>query len=147
MLKGEWGFKGILMSDWDATYDGVAAANNGLDLEMPQPRFMNAQGPLPAVQSGEVKESTIDDKVLRMLRTELRYGFTERPQFDPADSTYSVADRAVALAGRAREHHAAQERRPSAAARSGKDQDHCGHRPRCVAGGAGRRRFVGSHGL
>jgi beta-glucosidase len=42
VLKGEWGFKGILMSDWDATYDGVAAANNGLDLEMPSPRFMNA---------------------------------------------------------------------------------------------------------
>ena len=45
VLKGEWGFKGILMSDWDATYDGVAAANNGLDLEMPSPRFMNAQAP------------------------------------------------------------------------------------------------------
>ena len=50
VLKGEWGFKGILMSDWDATYDGVAAANNGLDLEMPSPRFMNAQDLLPAVK-------------------------------------------------------------------------------------------------
>jgi beta-glucosidase len=99
VLKGEWGFQGILMSDWDATYDGVAAANNGLDLEMPSPKFMNAKNLLPAVQSGEVKESTIDDKVLRLLRTELRYGFTTRPQFDPADSTYSVADRAVALEG------------------------------------------------
>ncbi len=99
VLKGEWGFKGILMSDWDATYDGVAAANNGLDLEMPSPKFMNEQNLLPAVQSGAVKESTIDDKVLRLLRTELRYGFTGRPQFDPADATYSVADRAVALRG------------------------------------------------
>jgi beta-glucosidase len=99
VLKGEWGFQGILMSDWDATYDGVGAANNGLDLEMPSPRFMNAKNLLPAVQSGEVKESTIDDKVLRLLRTELRYGFTTRPQFDPADSTYSVPDRAVALQG------------------------------------------------
>ncbi|MDE3149624.1 MAG: glycoside hydrolase family 3 protein, partial [Acidobacteriota bacterium] len=41
LLKGEWGFKGVLMSDWDATYDGVAAVNNGLDLEMPSPKFMN----------------------------------------------------------------------------------------------------------
>jgi beta-glucosidase len=40
VLKGEWGFQSILMSDWDATYDGVAAANNGLDLEMPSARFM-----------------------------------------------------------------------------------------------------------
>jgi len=40
VLKGDWGFQGVLMSDWDATYDGVAAANNGLDLEMPSARFM-----------------------------------------------------------------------------------------------------------
>lgn len=97
VLKDEWGFKGILMSDWDATYDGVAACNNGLDLEMPGPKFMNAKNLIPAVQSGQVKESTIDDHVLRLLRTELRYGFTTRPQFDPADSTYSVADRAIVL--------------------------------------------------
>ena len=99
VLKGDWGFKGILMSDWDATYDGVAAVNNGLDLEMPNAKFMNAKTLIPAVESGQVKESTIDDHVLRLLRTELRYGFTERAQFDPADSTYSVADRAVALQG------------------------------------------------
>lgn len=99
VLKGEWGFKGILMSDWDATYDGVAAANNGLDLEMPSPRFMNAKTLVAAVKNGSVKEATIDDKVVRLLRETLRYGFLDRPQFDPADSTYSVADRAVALKG------------------------------------------------
>jgi beta-glucosidase len=99
VLKGDWGFQGILMSDWDATYDGVAAANNGLDLEMPNARFMTAKVLLAAVKAGSVKESTIDDKVLRLLRTVLRYGFLDRPQFDPADSTYSVADRAIALDG------------------------------------------------
>ena len=97
VLKGEWGFQGILMSDWDATYDGVAACNNGLDLEMPSPKFMNAKNLAPAVQAGQVKESTIDEHVLRLLRAELRYGFTARPQFDPAVSTYSVADRPLAL--------------------------------------------------
>ena len=99
VLKGEWGFQGILMSDWDATYDTVGAANNGLDLEMPSPRFMNPKGLLAAVKDGSVTESTIDDKVLRIFRTELRYGFLDRPQFDPADSTYSVAARAVVLEG------------------------------------------------
>ena len=43
VLKGEWGFQGVLMSDWDSTYDGLAACNNGLDLEMPSPKFMNAK--------------------------------------------------------------------------------------------------------
>jgi beta-glucosidase len=99
VLKGDWGFQGVLMSDWDSTYDAVGAANNGLDLEMPSPRFMNAKNLLPAVQSGQVKESTIDDKVLRILRVALRYHWLDRPQFDPADSTYSIPDKAVALEG------------------------------------------------
>ncbi len=99
VLKGDWKFSGVLMSDWDATYDGVAAANNGLDLEMPSARFMNEQTLVAAVKSGAVKEATIDDKVLRIFRVALRYGWLDRPQFDPADSTYAVADRPVALKG------------------------------------------------
>ncbi len=99
VLKGEWGFKGVLMSDWDATYDGVAAANNGLDLEMPSPRFMNEQTLTAAVKNGAVKESTIDDKVLRIFRLAQRFNWLDRPQFDPANSTYSVAARPVALKG------------------------------------------------
>jgi len=99
VLKGEWGFQGILMSDWDATYDAVGAANNGLDFEMPSPKFMNVKNLLAAIKDGSVKESTIDDKILRLFRTALRYGFLDRPQFDPANSTYSVADRAIALEG------------------------------------------------
>ena len=99
VLKGDWDFKGVLMSDWDATYDGAAAANNGLDLEMPSPRFMNAKVLLPAIKDGSVKESTIDEKVLRLLRVTLRYGFLDRPQWDPTVSTYSLADRPVALEG------------------------------------------------
>ena len=35
IMRKEFGFEGTIMSDWDATYDGVAAANGGLDLEMP----------------------------------------------------------------------------------------------------------------
>jgi beta-glucosidase len=99
VLKGEWGFQGILVSDWDATYDTVGAANNGLDLEMPKPRFMNPKALLAAFQAGQIKESTIDDKLLRLFRTEIRYGFLDRPQFDPTVSTYSVDARAVALQG------------------------------------------------
>ncbi|MDR3740545.1 MAG: glycoside hydrolase family 3 C-terminal domain-containing protein [Terracidiphilus sp.] len=99
VLKGEWGFQGVLMSDWEATYDGVAAANNGLDLEMPSPRFMNDKVLVPAVKSGSVKESTIDDKVLRILRVALRYGWLDRPQQDLTQSVYSAADRTTALKG------------------------------------------------
>src|SRR6204780_734350 len=62
VLKGEWGFQGILMSDWDAPYSTVGAANNGLDLEIPGPRFMKPKALLAPIQTGSIKESTIDDK-------------------------------------------------------------------------------------
>jgi hypothetical protein len=42
------------MSDWTSTYDGIAAANGGLDLEMPAGVFMNRQTLLPAIQQGKV---------------------------------------------------------------------------------------------
>jgi beta-glucosidase len=79
-LKGQWGFKGFVMSDWGSTYDGVAAANAGLDLEMPNGKFMNRTNLLPAIEDGRVKESTIDDKVRRILHTIIAAGFLDRPQ-------------------------------------------------------------------
>jgi beta-glucosidase len=82
VAKKEWGFDGIIMSDWDATYDGVAAANGGLDLEMPSGKFMNRATLLPAVKSGQVSEATIDDKVRRILRTAIRFGWLDREQTD-----------------------------------------------------------------
>ncbi|WP_263359176.1 beta-glucosidase [Acidicapsa ligni] len=102
VLKGEWGFQGLLMSDWDATYSAIGAANNGLDLEMPYAKFMNRKELLPAIKDGRVKEATIDDKILRMLRVALRYnwiGPNARPQTVDSLSLYSLADRAAALQG------------------------------------------------
>jgi beta-glucosidase len=102
VIKEEWGFQGVLMSDWDSTYDGIGAANNGLDLEMPYAKFMNRKNLLPAIQAGTVKEATIDDKILRLLRVALRYhwiGPDTRPQQVDSLSVYSVADRSAALAG------------------------------------------------
>src|SRR5580693_9111612 len=59
ILKKEWGFNGILMSDWGATHDGVAAANGGLDLEMPSPTFMNRDSLLPALQGDKLPPATL----------------------------------------------------------------------------------------
>src|ERR1035438_389058 len=54
IAKQQWGFDGVMMSDWTATHDGVAAANGGLDLEMPFGTYMNAKALLPAVKEGKV---------------------------------------------------------------------------------------------
>ncbi|NML21239.1 hypothetical protein HHL16_10170 [Pseudoflavitalea sp. G-6-1-2] len=82
ILKQKWGFDGFVMSDWSSTYDGVAAANGGLDLEMPRARSMTKEILIPAIQKGLVKESTIDDKVKRMLRIIFRFGFFDNKQLD-----------------------------------------------------------------
>jgi beta-glucosidase len=97
VAKRDWGFDGIMMSDWDATYDGVAAANGGLDLEMPSGKFMNRDVLEPAVRAGTVSEATIDDKVRRILRIAIRFGFLDRQQADLSIPLYDKEDRAVAL--------------------------------------------------
>ncbi|MGB7229196.1 MAG: glycoside hydrolase family 3 C-terminal domain-containing protein [Candidatus Acidiferrales bacterium] len=93
ILKKEWGFDGILMSDWGATYDGVAAANAGLDLEMPSARYMTRANLLPAIQEGKVTIATIDDKVRRILGKAIQFGFFDRDQRDssiPLDDPQSA---------------------------------------------------------
>jgi beta-glucosidase len=85
ILKGNWKFDGILMSDWVATYDGVAAAKGGLDLEMPSAAFMNKANLLPAIKNGTLSEEVINDKVRRILRIIFRFGFydTEYKMTEP----------------------------------------------------------------
>ena len=77
VLRKQWGFDGIVMSDWSATYDAVEAANGGLDLEMPRAKWMNKENLMPAIKAGKVKEATIDEKVKRILRIMFRFGFFE----------------------------------------------------------------------
>ena len=97
ILKGQWGFDGILMSDWVATYDGIAAAKAGLDLEMPSAAFMNSATLLPALQAGTLSEDIINDKVRRILRIIFRYGFYDKPQLDKSLPADNPATAAVAL--------------------------------------------------
>src|SRR5215831_13993490 len=88
IAKKEWGFQGIMMSDWVATYDGVAATNSGLDLEMPTGEFMNRKNLLPALQDGRVSQKVIDDKIRHILSTASRFGWLDREQTDPSLSKY-----------------------------------------------------------
>jgi beta-glucosidase len=97
IAKKEWGFDGIIMSDWGATHDGIAAANNGLDLEMPNAAFMNAATLLPAIKSGAVTEATIDDKIRRFLRKTIEFGFFDREQTDTNIPLYSQDGRQLVL--------------------------------------------------
>jgi beta-glucosidase len=97
ILRQEWGFQGILMSDWGATYDGVAAANGGLDLEMGNAEFMNSKTLIPAIREGKVSVATIDEKVRHILRTATQFGFFDHSQTDPTIPLFNPAADAVAL--------------------------------------------------
>ena len=74
VLKGEWGWDGVLMSDWGATKTAAPAANGGLDLVMPGPRGPWGPALVAAVEVGEVTEAAIDDHLSRLLRLAGRVG-------------------------------------------------------------------------
>jgi beta-glucosidase len=97
IAKQQWGFDGVMMSDWMATHDGVAAANAGLDLEMPFGIYMNEKSLLPAVKDGRVKESAIDDKIRRLLREGYRFGWIGHDPLDENIPRYSQQGRQAAL--------------------------------------------------
>jgi beta-glucosidase len=82
ILREEWGFDGLVMSDWFGLHSTVPAANAGLDLEMPGPPQFFGEKLAAAVRAGEVSENVLDDKALRLLRLIERTGRLddERPQ-------------------------------------------------------------------
>ena len=109
IAKRQWGFDGVIMSDWIAAHNGVASANSGLDLEMPAGICMNAETLIPAVKSGKVSRATIDDKFRRMLRLAARFGWISpaptgpgwigHDPLDPSIPRYNQEGRQVALQG------------------------------------------------
>ncbi len=90
ILKGEWGFKGFVMSDWWGTHSCGKAAKGGLDMEMPGFRNFGALG--SAVQSGEVPQSRLNDMVHRTLRALIASGVVDDPPTPgPLDSDANLA--------------------------------------------------------
>jgi beta-glucosidase len=93
VLKRDWGFDGVFMSDWDATHDGVAAANAGLDLEMPSAKFMNRATLLPALHDGRLSRALIDDKLRRLLGLAERFGWLDGKKCDLSIPRYNQPGR------------------------------------------------------
>jgi beta-glucosidase len=68
VLRDEWGFEGLVVSDWGAVHDRVAALRGGLDLEMPPNLGVSDAAAVAAVRSGDLDESVLDASVTRVLR-------------------------------------------------------------------------------
>ena len=99
VAKKEWGFRGVIMSDWISTYDAIGAANGGLDIEMPSGSQFNHDKLLPAIEAGKVSVATIDDKVRRQLRVAMTFGWFDREQLDSSIPRENPQGRAAALQG------------------------------------------------
>jgi beta-glucosidase len=67
ILKDEWGFEGLVVSDWGAVHDRVASLKGGLDWEMPGPQDWRVKAVVEAVRSGELDEAILDESVRRIL--------------------------------------------------------------------------------
>ncbi|MCH6468774.1 beta-glucosidase [Sinomonas terrae] len=77
VLKGEWGSDALVMSDWFATRSTIESANAGLDLAMPGPVSPWGQALVDAVRAGDVDETKVDEKLLRLFRLAARTGAVE----------------------------------------------------------------------
>jgi len=67
ILKEEWGFDGLVVSDWGAVHDRVMSLQGGLDLEMPGPQTRRTQAVIEAIQSGALDEAVLNEAVRRIL--------------------------------------------------------------------------------
>jgi beta-glucosidase len=74
LLKTEWGFRGVVVSDWSATYTTVPTAQAGLDLVMPGPQGPWGEQLVAEVNAGTVAEADVDDKVARLIGLARRVG-------------------------------------------------------------------------
>ena len=96
VLKREWRFPGLVISDWLATHDTVADANSGLDLEMPGPPRFFGEPLADAVRRGEVAQEVLDDKVRRLLRIICLSGRRNHPDETPEHAVDRPDHRALA---------------------------------------------------
>ncbi|NCO87846.1 MAG: beta-glucosidase [Rhodobacterales bacterium] len=87
VLRGDWGFDGVVMSDWFGSHSTAASVNGGLDLEMPGPARDRGEKLIAAVQDGAVSAATVRERARNILRLMARTGALDdhRPFAEAAD--------------------------------------------------------------
>jgi beta-glucosidase len=94
LLRGEWGFDGLVMSDWGAVHDRVAAVAAGLDLEMPPDLGYSDTALVEAVAEGRLDEAVLDLAATRVLQLVERASARQRAEID-VDAHHALARRAA----------------------------------------------------
>lgn len=83
VLRGDWGYDGIVMSDWFGTHSTAKALAAGLDLEMPGPSLFRGDTLLAALRDGSADPADVRASVLRMLRLMDRCGALDAREAQP----------------------------------------------------------------
>lgn len=95
-LKDEWNFDGLVMSDWGAVHSSIPTFNHGLDLEMPEGKYLNKDSLFDKLKSGELSQVLLDDKIRRILRVMFSIGLFDEYKYDP-DNLNSDEHKQLAL--------------------------------------------------
>lgn len=93
ILKEEWGFEGLVVSDWGAVRNRVAALKGGLDFEMPGPQARRVQEVVDAVRSGELDEAILNESVRRILRIVFKAQETPQTEKFDIDAHHELANK------------------------------------------------------
>lgn len=97
VLRDEWGFEGLVVTDWGATNDRVMGVSAGLDLEMPSSGGVNDNRVLHAVKTGELNEETLDQAIVRNVSLSLMGAEVQSRSVDLDQSAHhALARRAAA---------------------------------------------------
>lgn len=101
VLRDEWGFDGVVFSDWFGTHSAAASLEAGLDLEMPGPPRERGAALVAAVRAGDVTEARVDEAVRRLLALFDWAGVGESPDDETTDDSPETRDviRRAAIAG------------------------------------------------
>ncbi len=98
VLRDQWHFDGLVMSDWGAVHEAAGPLLAGLDLEMPGPDHFKPAKVAALVADGTVPAAMIDAKVRDLVRVAVQMGWLDRPQKDPSIAADDAANDGVALA-------------------------------------------------
>ena len=96
VLRDEWGFQGLVMTDWGATNDRVRGIKAGNDLEMPASGGVNDRRVIAAVRRGDLSESELDRSVARVVELVLKCQEQSAPASAAASDHHALAHRAAA---------------------------------------------------
>jgi len=91
VLKDEWGFEGLVVSDWGAVHDRVKALQAGLDWEMPGPKARRVKAVVDAVRSGKLDEAVLNEAVRRILRIVHKAAATPKGGTFDVDAHHALA--------------------------------------------------------